>query len=134
MTRSIGAHHLDEEGDLIKLEFHGDITLPDIQQILSAISDMIARQGTFGVLANAAQMGTMTPAARRHVGSFTDAHHGYGAAILGASLPVRAVMTLVTRAVEIFRRHELPGGIQFFKTEAEARAWLDAQRQRLIKK
>lgn len=132
--RNIGAHHLDEEGDLIKLEFRGDVMLPDIQQILSAISDMVARQGTFGVLVNAADMGTMTPEARRFVGSFTDAHHGYGAAVLGASLPVRAVMTLVTRAVEIFHQHKLPGGIHFFQTEAEARAWLDMQRKRFLAK
>lgn len=128
--RQIGAHFIDEEGDLIKLEFHGDITLSDTQEILGAVSNMIARRGVFGVLVDATDMRTMTPEARRYAGGYSEAHHGYGAAVLGASLPVRAVMMLVTRALEIFRQREFPGGISFFKTEQEARAWLAVRRER----
>jgi len=51
-----------------------------------------------------------------------------GCAVIGASMPVRLVATVILRGVALVNRH-IDNPTRFFATEDEARAWLEARRR-----
>jgi hypothetical protein len=55
--------------------------------------------------------------------------HLRAAAIFGAGLIQRALMTLMLNAARLMRPNTPPLPLRFFATEAQARAWLEEMRR-----
>lgn len=80
---------------------------------------------------DARRVGTMTPESRRRSAELSKELACPGVtALYGASLIARTLGMLVMKAIAITR--QVPADITFFKNEAEARAWLDEQRPKMI--
>jgi hypothetical protein len=134
MLRRFGPHSLQMEGDLVTLRFHGDVSLDDMKFIIAGLDGVIATRGQFGALADLRELRSMSPEARRYAGSWKQVTASYGTAAFGASLPMRTLLSLLSRGMEIFMRSSHRGPLEFFKTEEEAMTWLLAQRERMINK
>lgn len=81
-------------------------------------------------LVDATRAGTMTPEARRASAIYQREHSMPGAVgIFGVSVLVGALVALYSRAIALFSTRERETAM--FRTEAEARAWLDEQRIKL---
>jgi hypothetical protein len=50
-----------------------------------------------------------------------------GLAVVGASFPIRAILSLVVKAIHILHK-VAHNEVRFFETESEARAWLAERR------
>lgn len=125
MEHLIGSHMVREEGDIAVLIFNGNVTAEDMQRIFSVVERIIERHGRYGTLVNASSMGRVTPGARQVVGQWPRTSLTFGTSVFGASFVTRTVMTLVIRAMQLVGRG--PIASEFFKTEAEARAWITAR-------
>jgi NAD(P)-dependent dehydrogenase (short-subunit alcohol dehydrogenase family) len=116
------AHHVRVEGDVLAITLVGDLTLLDVQQIAAALDRVIASHGRYAALVNMQGLGTFNADARRYITAWPGNRACYGNAFYGGGITARTLMTLVVRAVQLFTKTNNPVG--FFKTEAEARAWL----------
>lgn len=111
-------------------EFIGDLAAEHMPELNAMNSRYAQRNGYLLVLVDASSAGTMTPAARRMSVEGGRALNSRSAtAIFGTSLMTRTVATLLFKAVALLSRQST--SLEFFKTEAAARAWLDKQRARL---
>lgn len=69
------------------------------------------------------------PDARQWITEWRDRYQLTAVACFGASFTVRTFASLLVRAIHLIKKS--PGGVMgFFDTEAQARAFLDAQRAR----
>jgi hypothetical protein len=125
MEHLIGSHMIRDEGNIAVVIFNGSVTAEDMQRIFSVVETIIERHGRYGTLVNACSMGRVTPGARQVIGQWPRSSLSFGISVFGASLVTRTVMTLVIRALHLVGRGPVAG--EFFKTEAEARAWITAR-------
>lgn len=83
-------------------------------------------------LVDARRAGTITPEARRMSAAYQREHPVPGAvAVFGVGAVLRAINALYSRAVAYLTNSQRE--MALFQTEAEARAWLDGQRRRLLR-
>ncbi|XXT16920.1 STAS/SEC14 domain-containing protein [Sorangium sp. So ce429] len=81
------------------------------------------------VLSDAHRTGTITPSARKAMADGLRGVRFDAIAVFGASFPLRVVSTLAAKTVQILTGQSYP--VEFFATEADARAWLLARRDAL---
>jgi hypothetical protein len=134
MIRRFGQHSLQIDGDMATFRFCGEMSLDEIKFVIAELDGMIAIHGRFGVLADLRELRSITPEARRFGGSWKNVSASYGSAAFGASLAMSTILSLLSRAMQIFMRTSDRGPLQFFKTEEEALAWLISQRERMLGK
>ena len=121
-----GAHSAEVEGDLVLLRLVGDLNEAEAVQIMAAAAAVQDIYGYHLGLSDLRSSGRLLPEARRYIGEWTKRHSLGVNASFGGSVVAFAIATLIHRAASMIRGQESKFG--FFKTEAEARAWLDAQR------
>lgn len=126
----IGPHRIVCGPDLYFAEFVGDLRAEHMPE-LNAVGNRYVRQNGYKlILVDATRAGTMTPEARRMNIDNLRKNPGLSAtAVFGTSMVTRTMVTLLFKAMDLLSGREAT--VAFFKTEAEARAWLDAQRLRL---
>ena len=124
-----GAHTAEVEDDLVLLRLIGDLSEPECVRILAAAEAVQSVYGYHLGLSDLRSFGTMSPEARRYLGVWSKRYSLGVNASFGGSAMAFAIATLIHRAVSMIRRQE--SKFAFFKTEAEARAWLYAQRPRV---
>lgn len=134
MIRSIGSHVVLVEEELVTLRLHGALSLEEMRAVTGIIDEVIARVGRCGVLGDLRALTQVTPEARRFAGSWTNVDFCYATGVFGASLPLRTIVSLLSRAIELFRKRPQRGALQFWKTEEEARAWVLSRRRELFGK
>ena len=117
-----------EDGDFVELHMQGEVSLEDMRQITTLMDRLIETHGTYGLLADVTAMRGLAPDARRFASSWQNVSNGYGSAVYGASLPVRTVLTLLSRAMELLQKKPVRTELQFFKNETDARTWLMQKR------
>jgi hypothetical protein len=128
---TIGSHRVVFEPDLYAITFIGDLTIEQVPDFAECNKYYAQRLGYIMCVADASQVGTMTPESRRLSAELSREIGCPGVtAIYGASLIARTLSVLVTKAISMIRK--VHSEVAFFKTEAEARAWLAEQRPRLI--
>lgn len=132
MSRRIGPHALQIDGDLVTVHLVGEVSLDEMKGITAELEGVIAAHGRFGVLADVRELRSLSPAARRYAGSWKQVMSSYGSAAFGASLPIRTIVSLLSHAMELFMKRTHRGRLDFFKTEEEARAWLLKQREEML--
>ncbi|WP_437828656.1 STAS/SEC14 domain-containing protein [Sorangium sp. So ce1153] len=110
------------------------VTVGDISEDTArAIADACRRLMDSGrevlVLSDASRTGTILPSARKAMADSLRGVRFDAIAVFGGSFPLRVVSTLAAKTVQILTGQSYP--VEFFATEAEARAWLLARRDAL---
>ncbi|WP_437568204.1 MULTISPECIES: STAS/SEC14 domain-containing protein [unclassified Sorangium] len=107
----------------------GDLSDDMAREIAAACKGLSDSGREVLVLSDTRRIGTILPSARKVMASEMRAVRFDAIALFGASFAVRVVSTLAAKSVQILTQQSYP--VQFFETEAEARAWLLAQRDAL---
>lgn len=128
--RLVGRHRLRTEEDLVTLRMDGDMVLDETRQIHAELERVLAEVGRAFVLVDMSHGRNTAPDARRFIAEWNRRHRVSGAVIFGCSVPQRAAATLVFAAIRLFRPSMFP--LAMLKTEAEARAWIEEHRSKLL--
>jgi hypothetical protein len=127
----VGRHRVVCEPDLYVVAFIGELTDKDIRQFHELNLRYHHQHGYLMYLADASQVGHITAENRRLAAQLSRQYESRGVtAIFGASLLARTLATLLLKAISLSQGST--SEFAFFKSEAAARAWLDAQRPRLL--
>lgn len=127
----IAAHRLSLQGDLLHVEVMGNLDREVIEEILAVYQRCIDHFGYLLVLMSVQHSTGMDQQARRRAVEWGQDHPTVqSAAVYGAPLAVRAMMSLLHRATQLLSKQDA-AHMTFVATEAEGRQWLEAQRARL---
>jgi hypothetical protein len=130
MEQQIGPHTLCIRGDLVELTLVNSVEAEHIEQVLGAIDRCAHEVAPRYVLANLRSLSRMSPAARRIASKWPGVRRFRNIAVVGASLIIQTMVTLVSRANTLLSGTTQSAVICFFRTEQEGRAWLErAQRE-----
>ncbi len=124
---SRGVLELREEPDgILYATAHGDLS-EEIVRSVAAASRRIAESGReVLVLTDVSRIKAIPHDVRKLMASGAlEARHD-AVAVVGASFALRVAATLTSRSLRLLTSRSYP--VEFFATEAEARAWLLAQR------
>lgn len=125
----IGNHKIRVEGDIVNSVWDGPSTLAEIQAYHVVLERVIAERGRAFTLIDMRKAHRPPPDGREWITTWSESHELAAVACFGASFTVRTFATLLLRAIRLVKR---PGGVMaFFETEAQARAFLAAERARL---
>jgi hypothetical protein len=121
----IGKHRFYIEGMLFLLETKGELTPEEAARLIQEMTEADLRSPALGILVDVAGGFSLPAETRRTIARLSTESHGRPTipmAVVGASLPVRAVVTLLINAVQLVTRRR--NDLRFFALHAEANAWL----------
>jgi hypothetical protein len=127
--RSLGNHKVRVEGDIVFSVWDGPSTLAEVQALHAIYERVIAERGRAYSLIDLRKAHTPPPDTRRWINDWSERYQLAAVACFGASFTVRTVSTLLVRAIRLVRG-PIGGRVEFFETEAQARAFLASQRSR----
>ncbi|MDC3954297.1 STAS/SEC14 domain-containing protein [Polyangium jinanense] len=130
-TVRVGAHQLAfEPPDTALVRFVGDVTDADVERILDAFSAFATASGRAYLLIDVADVGRVTPEARR-VAAMRQLPPAYaGLVVFGGTFQQQLVAKLATTAGWFLRGRALGKPMPVcVKDERAARAWLAEQRR-----
>jgi hypothetical protein len=130
MEYQFGSQRLVVEGDLAVSSILGSTSEEELRRILEIYERIIVQHGRYGCLVFSSAMTQVSPEARQLLARWPHSHACYGVALVGASLAMRTVVGLIMRALYLIGVTKAP--TEFFKTEVEARAWLQTCRQQAV--
>lgn len=121
------------EGDMVVIKNLNETSLADLHIILDAYAKVRSRCGRTFALYDGRQGRGMSSAARKELLAHTEDPNrtANASAVFGAPFAMRILVNMLDRALVGLRKRSL--GIVMFETESEARAYLDEQRQRLLR-
>lgn len=130
MAIGIGPHSVEIEGDIITVRLRGDFELAHMQQWCGLADKVIAEYGGAFTISDFSTGGHFPPESRRYGSQWPNAGKVWGSALVGSSLALRVLMTMIIRVSAVLRKQQ---GVPLISvaTEAEARAWVATQRTRL---
>lgn len=120
------------EDDLVFVELHGRMSVAAAEALAEIYESTIKRHGYILILIDIEESVLIgaDPKARRILVDWNKQYsRKLAAAAFGGSAAVRVMLTLMNNAVRVLSGHAQP--FQTFKTEAQARTFLAAQRARL---
>lgn len=122
----IGQHTVELSGQTFITRLQGCFTLAEAKQYTALLDSLTAAAGPlFGILDMHNASGP-DPQTRAWIGRWTRHAQVLGIAAVGASPVMRTVLTLLSNVTRLLSRRSRP--MAFCATEAEARAWVAAQR------
>src|SRR6187402_1085146 len=98
-TLKFGPNDVTVDNDLVASVSNGTPTLEDAQQFLDAVAEVEARHGQVVMLTDVSKGFAMSPEIRRLTVDWSKKHRLVASALWGATTTTRAVLTLVTRAM-----------------------------------
>jgi hypothetical protein len=119
----MGSHRYRIHDGVFAIRTQGVFSVEDTHLLLDQMVLMQSQQDACGVLLNVSDGLEVPPQTRKALAQRSD--NGYTPlplAVVGASLPVRAVLTLVLNAIRLLLRKDV--ATVFLKSEAEAITWL----------
>lgn len=117
-------------GDTVIMRVRGPFDDEMMQELLRLLeTEVLNRHPYYFVLMDGRQMNGFPAAARHRVSKWPHLHRNGGNALVGTGLLARTALTMVARAVMLFRQISLP--MAFFATEEEAAGWIVRRRQEL---
>jgi hypothetical protein len=132
VTHQMGTHQISVEDDIVFLQQNGDYTPDDALKTHAEIEGVLYSLGRVFILVDQSKAGITQPQTRKIIAAWNKKHKATGAAMFGGGLASRAAATLVLSAIRLFRPDLLP--TVFVETEAEGRAWINAQRNKYMAK
>jgi hypothetical protein len=125
-VQRIGSHRSQIDGDVVTLRWFGDLLPQDVTDMHAQMATVLETHPLVFVVIDARAVHSIGRDTRR-VGSDWPHIHRIGAvAVVGASLTVRAALTIVRSVAKVMSRKGV-APMNFAETEEEARAWIDAQ-------
>lgn len=129
----LGRHRLEfPVPDLMRVYLHGIVTPEEAAAILAVDRQIQASHGYSLMLVDMTDAEQISPETRQRAGQVmresTD-YRGAGA-ILGSSMQMHLLASLMIRAVALILRKPLP--IRFFKNESDALLWLEQFRKKFL--
>lgn len=121
--QAMGPHRYRIQDGVITIRTQGVFTVENTHLLLDQMIRLQSQQDACGVLLNVSEGLEVPPQTRKVIAQRSD--NGYTPlplAVVGASLPVRAVLTLVLNAIRLLLRKDV--ATVFLKSEAEAISWL----------
>jgi hypothetical protein len=119
----MGPHRYRIHDGIFAVRTQGVFTVEHTHLLLDQMIRLQSQQDACGVLLNVSDGLEVPPQTRKVLAQRSD--NGYTPlplAVVGASLPVRAVLTLVLNAIRLLLRKDV--ATAFLKSEAEATSWL----------
>jgi hypothetical protein len=126
----VGPHQVSiEPPDIVHLHLYGDVEVEHFQVFFQAMDSLAqSTTRTVYILRDATHGGVVTSATRKYIAQKADMTRVAAIVSYGASFHARTVLTMVSRAMRLINdRIPLTG---FFETEAEARSWIAAHRDK----
>lgn len=117
-----GTHHLLIDGDVVILNFEGELRPPDFRQLIQHLEEHVPAPQQFFLIAWAEKLTDVPIETRRVARQWEGFRRLRGDVTVGAPLFTRAIGTLAMRAIQLYLRHEFP--YSFVNTEQEALAWV----------
>lgn len=118
-----GPNDIYVEDDLVFAVVHGVASLEATKGYLALTSAVAARHGQVVQLTDVTWGFGLAPETRRYAAEWAKSNYVVASAIFGASAPTRAMLLLVTGAMNLIGGHR--SNTHFCATEVEARSWLD---------
>lgn len=121
--QAMGPHCYRIHDGIFAVRTQGVFTVEHTHLLLDQMIRLQSQQDACGVLLNVSDGLEVPPQTRKVLAQRSD--NGYTPlplAVVGASLPVRAVLTLVLNAIRLLLRKDV--ATAFLKSEAEATSWL----------
>lgn len=120
-------HRVDVFDDYYLFVANGDILEDHAKKIIEIAVKHFGDKPYF-ILGDLTHIGSINPAARKYLAESAGSSSA-GAALWGASFQTRVIANLLLNAINLIKKHAIPS--TFFKTEAEARSWLDQRRKEI---
>ena len=118
-----GPNDIYVEDDLVFAVVHGIASLEATKDYLALTSEVAARHGQVVQLTDVTWGFGLAPETRRYAAEWAKTNYVVASAVFGASAPTRAMLLLVTGAMNLVGGYK--SNTHFCATEADARAWLD---------
>lgn len=118
-----GPHRLRFAAPVIIIEVEGTVVEEEASAMLAKIGELELAHRECGLLVIAGTKFSITADARRHLVSTSGSQRpAIPTAVVGTSVVIRALFTLLLNAIRLTRRKNVP--LAFFSTEQEARKWI----------
>lgn len=128
--RPYGQHELYVEGDLVISIVKGTVTLSDVKDLLACFEEVLSRHGHALLLADNARFTSIDADARRYSARWVAHKRILGMATYNAGFTARTLLSLIMKGINLLNPNPVP--FAFVKSESEARAFLNEQRQRYL--
>lgn len=123
-----GTHRMRfDPPDLVHIVWKGAVTGEHTKRVLELVDALEAPK--LFILVDISESGIPSPRDRQVMSEARIYERLAGMAIVGAGYSVRTVMAMLLRAARLLTKQSVNAA--FFRTEAEGRAWLAAERARL---
>lgn len=117
------------DSDLVRVRNIGVFTLRDMTELLALYVRMHREHAAYFVIFDCSKSEGIDQKARKSLTQANpEAMTATATVIVGASFPLRTVTNMIVRALRAFGRPPL--AISFLDTDAQARAYIDQERQR----
>lgn len=128
---ALSKHHVSfEPPDVLRVVVRGDVAVSDVRDIVIAMDRTAAGLRSPLALVDVTEMGDVPPGVRAFAARNPPRLPMHGVAIHGASFQTRVLTKLILSAIKLLSP-SLVHPFVFVRTEAEARAWLEARRRSL---
>ena len=121
---ALGTHRWRYIAPILSIELHGEFRARDFNEYVEKYTLLYRQERNFGLLADATHLvgGASAEIRRRVLKELPNDGPAIPIALLGASLPIRTVLTLLSNARRLLFRDE--PAFAFFAKEADATSWL----------
>lgn len=127
---TIGTHRLLVDGDTVLTRYIGVPEYAHVREIHGHFDRVLAEHGRLFVINDMRRSGIPGTATRKWITEWVRQHTVAGLVNFGASLPVRALQTLIFRASALLGQRNMVEAVHC-GSEAEAFAWVAARRRQL---
>jgi hypothetical protein len=114
--------------DTIFAALVGDISVDETRRRIAEIRSLLLDKPVVFFLIDFRHGGSISPEARAVAMGVTKDTNVRGTAIFGASLRLRVLITLISKAAKVLYKYDNRNPLFFCETEAQARAWLEERR------
>lgn len=123
----IGKHLVATEGDVVSVHWDGPASLDEMRAIQRIYEVRLLLHPRLYSVFQVTRAHPPAPEVRRHMAQWRRTHKVSGSAVVGASLPIRAIATLYLRAAALLGLKTWP--VRFVDSEAEAHGFFDELRR-----
>lgn len=130
-ARVAGRHVLRTKDDTFFLTCHGQMNRDEAIVVHAEIEGILRRIGHAFIVVDVRDGDGATPECRRWIGEWNERHRATGVAIYGnTGTAARSIIAMVFAIIRFCRKSSLP--MMWVKNEAEAMAWVAAERNKLV--